>query len=244
MRQKNGMKIQALLSCLSVVVIGLFLGGVSAWAGDDDVILYENTNFGGQQLKFTATPSVSDLRQYPLVTSQGSVNWNDKISSVSVGKNRMIKMWADINSNGAAITLYGPTVCQNVTSGQYSSMPSGWNDRVSSFSIMSNDLPSTVAPDANHVQIFENINYCGHNEYLGISDFPDFRTLFGPAVLNSNYNDRISSIRVGSNVIFTPFEHINYGGASFSEVGPSNMPNLVASGWNDKISSAKVRKKS
>jgi hypothetical protein len=245
MRQKNGMKIQALLFCLSAVMIGLFLGGASTWAGDDDVIVYEDTNFGGKQLKFTGSQTVSDLRQNPLVKSDGtSVNWNDQISSISVGKNKRIVMYPDINLKGVSITFYGPTVCQNVTSGQYSSMPSGWNDRVSSFVVQANDLPSTVGPTADNIQIFSDINYCGSGRRaFGVGDYPRLTTY--EIIINSKvfWNDQISSIRVGSNVIFTPFEHIDYGGASFSEVGPSNMPNLVASGWNDKISSFKVKKK-
>jgi hypothetical protein len=242
MRRKKGVGVLELLPCLIVVITGLFLGGVSAWAvGDDDVILYENTNYGGKQLKFTGYESVYDLRQYPLVTSEGSVNWNDRISSVQVGKKKKIVMYEHINYGGASITLYGETVCRNAT-GQYPSMPSGWNDRVSSFRIMDNDdQPRSmrdVAVNPDCVIVFENINYCGRDAAFYVGDHPDLRSIYG-----FNWNDRISSIWVGSNVILTVFEHINYGGASFTEVGPSNIPSLVTSGWNDRISSLKVKKR-
>jgi signal peptidase I len=106
MRREKGVGILELLSSL-IVVIGLFLGGVSAWAGmsdvpgklsqpgmsDNDVILYTNTNYGGRQLKYTADTQVPDLRQIQLVTSGGSVNWNDQISSIQVGKNKKIVLY-------------------------------------------------------------------------------------------------------------------------------------------------------
>jgi hypothetical protein len=57
------------------------------------------------------------------------------------------------------------------------------------------------------------------------------------------WNDKISSIKIGSNAILTVFEHINYGGASFTEVGPSSISSLVTSGWDDRISSLKIRNK-
>jgi hypothetical protein len=241
MKRKKGVGVWELLSCLSVVVIGLFLGGVPAWgASDNDVILCEHTNYGGQQLKFTGNTQVPDLRQTQLVTSGGSVNWNDNISSVQVGKNKKIVLYDDINYGGASITLYG-SCC--TASGQYPGMPSGWNDRVSSFKIMANDQPQSYnsrPPRADEVIIYWDINYCGTINFYsldssGVKDNPDLRT--------NNWNDKISSIRVGSNVILTVFENINYGGASFSEVGPSDIPSLVPSGWNDKISSFKMRKK-
>lgn len=234
-----------MLSCLIVVVIGLFLGGMSAWAvGDNDVILYQHTNYGGSQLKFSGLENIPDLRQSQLVTSAGSVNWNDNISSVQVGKNKRIVLYEHINYGGAKITLYGATVCMNAT-GQYPSMPSGWNDRVSSFKIEENYLPDSNTPPADKVIVYADINYCGQTEYFSIGECPDLRNPFhfafpAPA---SNWNDKISSIKVASNVILTVFEHINYGGASFTEVGPSNIPSLVNSGWNDRISSLKIRKK-
>ena len=239
MRQKKG--VWKLLSCLIVVVIGLFLGGVSAWAGDDDVIFYEHSNYGGKQLKFTGNTQVPDLRQKTLVTSAGSINWNDQISSVQVGKKKKVVLYEHIKYGGASITLYGDTTCQNAT-GQYSSMPSGWNDRVSSFYIVGNDLPDPNLPPQYQVWVYEHINYCGKKYYFlagqeGRTNYPDLRNIAG------NWNDRISSIKVGSKAVVTVFEHINYGGASFTEVGPSDIPSLVTSGWNDRISSLKTRQK-
>jgi len=150
MRRKKGVGVLELLSCLSVVVIGLFIGGVSAWAQDADMIfLYEHTNFTGFNQPFYH--DIPDLRQY---------NWNDKVSSIKVGTHIMIVLYADINYGGASITLYGATVCKN-TNGQYSSMPSGWNDRVSSFKIRANDALPGPAPTANQVAVYEHSNYCG-----------------------------------------------------------------------------------
>ena len=241
MRQKKELGSLALLSCLIVVVIGVFLCGVSAWAGDEDVIFYEHTNFGGKQLKSSGLDSIGDLTRNQLVTAEGSsVNWNDKISSISIGKNRKVVMYEHSNFKGASILLNGPTICKNVSSGLRSSMPGGWNDRVSSFKILVNDLPDPNPASANQYKVYQDINYCGTSFSPVISSS---EINYNIDSLDSSWNDKISSIRLGSNLILTVFEHSNYGGASFSEFGPSDMPNLVTSGWNDKISSFKVRKR-
>lgn len=241
MRQKKELSFLTLLSCLIVAVTGFFLCGVAAWADDDDVIFYEHTNYGGKQLKYSGLDSVSDLTRNQLITSDGSsVNWNDKISSLSIGKNRKVVMYEHTNFKGATILLNGPTVCKNVTSGLRSSMPSGWNDRVSSFKILVNDLPDPNPPAANQYKVYQDINYCGasFSPVIASSEIN-----YNIESLDSSWNDKISSMRLGSNLILTVFQHSKYGGASFTEVGPSDMPNLVPSGWNDKISSFKVRKK-
>jgi len=60
----------------------------------------------------------------------------------------------------------------------------------------------------------------------------DFRSWGG------NINDMISSIVLGDGVKCTFYQHINFGGSSFS-MTKGTQANLVKIGWNDKISSAK-----
>jgi hypothetical protein len=60
-----------------------------------------------------------------------------------------------------------------------------------------------------------------------------------------NWNDRISSIKVGKNACVTVWKDINYKGAKSELNGngssTTNFPNLHSSGWGDNISSYKTR---
>lgn len=78
-------------------------------------------------------------------------------------------------------------------------------------------------------------------------DFPDLKKEMNSVLIDEwtstggggNWNDRISSVTVGSNLVVTFYEHTNYQGKSFAVVGPSRL-NRMPSGWNDKVSSVKI----
>ncbi|MFD1938515.1 hypothetical protein ACFSKW_44280 [Nonomuraea mangrovi] len=87
------------------------------------------------------------------------------------------------------------------------------------------------------VQMFEHVEYAGdwfwcaarqgHNDLTSV--------YHGPLHLH-DWNDVISSIG-GTNCAVRYYEHINFGGSSLFVTPFSDIPTLVPSGWNDRISS-------
>ncbi|MFI9592920.1 hypothetical protein [Nonomuraea sp. NPDC052265] len=87
------------------------------------------------------------------------------------------------------------------------------------------------------VQMFEHVEYAGDWFWcparLGYNDLTDVH--HGPLHLH-DWNDVISSIG-GTNCTVRYYEHINFGGSSILVAPFSDIPTLVPSGWNDRISS-------
>jgi hypothetical protein len=104
-------------------------------AGDNQVFFFENTNYGGASMSFEYDKLVPDLTKWKLTNSK--LTWNDRISSIKVGKNAKVILFADINYKGDTITLLG-TGSHGV--GNFPTMPSGWNDKVSSFKVVMGDI--------------------------------------------------------------------------------------------------------
>ncbi len=96
-------------------------------------------------------------------------------------------------------------------------------------------------PTSMQVYVYEDINYNGNYMlFNGIRDEPDLRnyTTGGPG--SPNWNDRISSLKVGSGVKLKVYKDVNYKGSSWTVTGPATINTLVSNGWNDKISSFRI----
>jgi hypothetical protein len=238
MRGETGKGRRGVWLGVALLAMCVFLAGVPVWAqGADQVIIYQNNNFGGYNMSSTGYQDVANLTQYHMAGAS-SPSWNDQISSIRVGVNEKVVCYADINFGGSSITFYGSS-CAGT--GQYSSMPSGWNDRISSFKIMANDAQQPdPAPSSSQAAVYEDANYCGAYQIYGISQTPNLSNYNTAGPGSPNWNDRISSIRVGSNVTLIVYKDAKYQGASSTLVGPSSLSNLASSGWNDCISSLKV----
>ena len=107
-------------------------------------------------------------------------------------------------------------------------------------------LPQNPDPGDNQVAFYEDANYGGHYMMSSIDrDYNDLRSLYLELDPKQNWNDRISSIKVGKNACVTVWKDINYKGAMVKFNGngtsTSNYPNLSSSGYNDWISSYKTR---
>ncbi|MEU5861209.1 MULTISPECIES: hypothetical protein [unclassified Nonomuraea] len=87
------------------------------------------------------------------------------------------------------------------------------------------------------VQMFEHVEYAGDWLWCparrGLNDLTD--VYHGPLHLH-DWNDVISSMG-GTNCTVRYYEHINFGGSSILVAPFSDIPTLVPSGWNDRISS-------
>lgn len=96
------------------------------------------------------------------------------------------------------------------------------------------------AQSANSVYFYEHINYQGAVvAFNGIRDVPDLRA-YPTGSGSTNWNDRISSFKVGTGVKVIVYKDINYKGGSYTVTGPGWISTLVSNGWNDKISSFRV----
>lgn len=93
-------------------------------------------------------------------------------------------------------------------------------------------------PTSMQVYVYEDVNYNGNYMlFNGIRDEPDLRNYNTGAPGSPTWNDRISSLKVGSGVKLKVYKDINYKGSSWTVTGPATISTLVSNGWNDKISS-------
>ncbi len=94
---------------------------------------------------------------------------------------------------------------------------------------------------SNQVFVYEDINYAGNYiRWDGIRDIPDLRSYNTGGLGTPNWNDRISSFKVGSELKLVVYKDINYKGGSWTVTGPATIKTLVSNGWNDKISSLRI----
>jgi len=103
-----------------------------------------------------------------------------------------------------------------------------------------------VQPGPNQVIFYEHSNWGGNSMSFDLDQsVADLRSW---KFLNSstNWNDKISSIKVGANVKVKVYKDINFKGGDITLMGTGSggagdFPNLSTIGWNDKISSFKVQ---
>ncbi|MCX6245219.1 MAG: beta/gamma crystallin domain-containing protein [Bacteroidetes bacterium] len=245
------MKKNVLIPGIMVMIVGLFVAGTfivpaenpvqkapvpvtvaSPGPGDDEATFYENTNYGGTS--FTVSADVSDMRNI------SGVNWNDKVSSIKLGKNVCVKAFQDINYGGGAWWFTGNGLCvRNIPN----LVDFGWNDKMSSFRITTKEDCGGAEPGENEVIFYEHKNFQGSSKIASVdNDVPDMRYWDG-----ANWNDKVSSIKIGTNVCLTFWIDINYKGGKTEISGNqdciNDLLNLVNNGVNDKISSFKIRSK-
>jgi len=197
------------------------------------VFLFEHTNYDGESMSFSYDNDIADLTRWNLISGG---KWNDKISSVSIGKNTRVTFFQHINYGGASITFEGDGE-NNYHIPDLHSL--GWGDAISSLKVR-----QTAVPAPNQVFLFEHVNYDGAALYLTISqDIPDLREWAISS--GKSWNDRISSVKIGKNAQVLLCTDIGYGAPCipYSADGQwiNNIPTLHPEGWGDKVSSLKVR---
>ncbi|MBN2705514.1 MAG: peptidase inhibitor family I36 protein [Deltaproteobacteria bacterium] len=93
-------------------------------------------------------------------------------------------------------------------------------------------------PTEMQVYVYEHTKYEGaYMRFDGLRQEPDLRCYNTGGLNTPNWNDRISSLKVGSGVKLKVYKDINYKGSSWTITGPAGMSTLVPNKWNDKISS-------
>lgn len=103
-----------------------------------------------------------------------------------------------------------------------------------------------VEAASGQVIFYEHTNWGGNSMSFDFDkDIPDLTKW---KFLNSSttWNDKISSIKVGANAQVILYQHTNYKGSSITlkgtgSGGAGDFPDLPKIGWNDKVSSFKVR---
>ncbi|GAA5082488.1 hypothetical protein HNP84_009929 [Thermocatellispora tengchongensis] len=92
-------------------------------------------------------------------------------------------------------------------------------------------------PTQGEVQMFEHVDYAGDWFWCPArAAYNDLTNVYhGPLHLH-DWNDTISSMG-GTNCAVRYYEHINFGGSSLLVPAFTDVPTLVPSGWNDRISS-------
>ncbi len=137
MKRRVGSRFWVFAAGILVIVgaaaaLGLWAQGVGdVQAGPNQVIFYEHTNWGGHSMSFDLDQSAADLTKWKFNAS--STNWNDKISSIKVGRDVKVTVYKDINYKGDKITLLG------TGSGGAGDFPNlvniGWTDKISSLKV-------------------------------------------------------------------------------------------------------------
>jgi hypothetical protein len=108
---------------------------VSVYARDPEphqVILYEHGNYKGSYIVLSYDRDVNNISYWH--TDSGK-SWNDKISSIKVGKNTKVTLYEhklSYKNGGAHITIQG-NCKQNKNKSSLSSI--GWNDRVTALKV-------------------------------------------------------------------------------------------------------------
>jgi len=193
------------------IIIFFSVGKANAQTG---VTLYENVNYGGSSI--TLTSNVSDLRNV-----QGQ-NWNDRASSIKVSLGYTAIVYEDINYQGKSY----------IFTGDFSDFTKiGWNDKISSIRITTEKPPPGV-------YLYDDKGYAG-GEILLTSDAPDLRNVKGwKNESDTNWNDRVSSIKISPGCTAVIYDDVNYKGGSY--VITSDISDLTTIGWNDRFSSIKI----
>ena len=162
-----------------------------------------------------------------IVCEEYAVLWyqfNDEISSYEIELGMECIVTEHANFGGKVDPLTG--------SGNLSGE---WNDTISSIKCAPEGYFSSTT-DPLIARVFEHDYFAGAQRDIPVGEagWLYFSEL-------EEWNDRISSIKVGPNLKCDFYEDSNYGGIKYS-IGPNQYDvRLSSSGWNDKISSVECR---
>jgi len=138
------------------------------------------------------------------------------ISSIKIQPGFKVTFYENPDLTGASIVKTSDVFCL---------VNDGWNDRIQSMEVEVTN-PGVI--------VYKDCNYQGRAVYLPAGSF----TLSQLQARGIN-NDEISSLKVSGDYVIEAFENDNFSGAMTSYT--ANTDCLVAGGWNDRITSIRIR---
>ncbi|MCX7995926.1 MAG: metallophosphoesterase [candidate division WOR-3 bacterium] len=182
--------------------------------------VYKDANYGGRKEIFIA----SDRYLY------GNYIGNDEISSFKIYGPCRVTFYKDANFSGASLT-YDISANQNYFS---PSMPSGWNDEVSSIKIVNCDSRGVIFYSDAGIDTYNNNQLTLFGNDADLSDNPTGWSYPKPV----NWNDIISAVRIIGNCTVTLYIDSYYKG--FLEATGPGFYVLENYNLNDEVSSIEV----
>jgi hypothetical protein len=233
---------------------GLVLAAPLALAqGVNEAGFYDPHAIAAPQLVESFPRDISDL-------TKTNPNLNDKISFVSMGDYTRAMAFENTYYGGACITFSGSNVGGSMGTyeliGFYvgTSTTTTWDNRISSLIIRDGRTgPTCTKPGTNEAVFWQNDSYGGAQfRMLQNDNYGDLRNIKFPG--GGNWNDSISSLKLGPGVRVLAWEDVNYQGRCITFAGSAaggrtneflklSQLNANLSGtqnWNDRVSSLKV----
>lgn len=212
----------------------------------NQVCFYENENYGGNYICLNSSGAYTDLTRFYVGNTNNT--WDNKISSVIIGKNACAFLYEHPNSGGYCLILRG-----NGVSTRYFPRLSAYNFNDKASHIKSLPYPQNLPPEPleDQVIVFEHNNFDGYSFWWNADgDIADLtrQLMEDPSTetySNYNWNDRISSLKIGAKTCLTAWINTNYGGQKWSYTANGNntfnITDLGPMGAGDKFSSYKIR---
>ncbi len=124
----------AMLAFISLAFLSPFLSykaiGDIGDPNSEQVFLFEHTNYGGNSMSFFINDKVADLTKWKFINSK--TTWNDKISSMKIGRNAKIIFYNDINFKKKLSEIEGDGINVKYVPSLHTY---GFGDKISSFEV-------------------------------------------------------------------------------------------------------------
>lgn len=212
----------------------------------NQVCFYENENYTGAHICINSSGEYTDLTRF--LVGNTTAKWDNKISSVIIGKYACAIMYEHPNGGGYCLVLRG----NGVSARKIPKLsPYNFNDKTSHIKSLPYPLNLPPEPMEDEVIVFEHNNFDGYAFRWGADgDIADLtRQLMEDPVTGNNstftWNDRISSVKLGARTCLTAWNNINYGGQKWfyraNGNNAFNITDLAPLGAGDRFSSYKIR---
>ncbi|MGE4669985.1 peptidase inhibitor family I36 protein [Yersinia enterocolitica] len=186
------------------------------FSNNPKVCFFVDENYQGESLCTTEGNAINEL---PL-------NWNDRISSISVPRGLVVSVFKHINFSGRTLTLKDSV--DSLSSLRWADL----NDNISSFKVRS-------AACFYELDAFSGDSFClSGNESLDL--YHDSDPADRKYHIVNTFNDRISSIKLPPDTQVTLYEDDNYSGKYYVITNDFSAGDLETIGMNKNITSIKV----